>query len=240
MDHLEIKPLDKPPHATIRVPGSKSITNRALVLAALAGRGRGCEVREILRSEDTEVMLEALRGLGFQVDLSQLANGTWAARIGSSANDPVIPATSADLFVANSGTTMRFLTAMVCLGHGRYRLDGVPRMRERPIHDLLDALEQLGVQAGTEFANGCPPVWVQADGLNGGHARIKADVSSQFLSGLLMAAPCARADVVLEVEGPVVSEPYVDMTVTMMQQFGARVERRARQRFTFPAGKGYA
>jgi len=239
MENLEIEPLTAAPHATVRVPGSQSITNRALVLAALSGRGRGCEVLEVLRSEDTEVMLEALRSLDFQVDLSQSTGGTWTARVGSSANDPIIPAAAADLFVANSGTTMRFLTAMVCLGHGRYRLDGVPRMRERPIHDLLDALGQLGVQAGTEFANGCPPVWVQAAGLNGGHARIKADVSSQFLSGLLMAAPCARADITLEVEGQIVSEPYVDMTVAMMRQFGARVERPDPRTFHVPGGQGY-
>src|SRR6202043_1619668 len=103
-----------------------------------------------------------------------------------------IPSPSAALFVGNSGTTMRFLTAMVCLGHGRYRLDGVPRMRERPIEDLLAALRQLGAHARAERGNGCPPVVIEANGLPGGTVRVKGDVSSQFLSALLMAAPYAR------------------------------------------------
>jgi 3-phosphoshikimate 1-carboxyvinyltransferase len=135
-----------------------------------------------------------------------------------------IPAAKADLFVGNSGTTMRFLTALVSLGHGLYRLDGVARMRERPIEDLLAALRQLGVKAYSERNNGYPPVLVEADGLKGGTAGIRGDVSSQFLSGLLMAAPLARTDVTLAVEGSLVSEPYVAMTVALMRQFGAAIE----------------
>src|SRR5262249_226966 len=126
----------------------------------------------------------------------------------------------ADLFVANSGTTMRFLTAMLSLGRGRFRVDGVPRMRERPIADLLDALQQLGVDAYSEKQNGCPPVIVEANGLHGGKVRIKGDVSSQFLSGLLMAAPFAHHDIEIEVEGPLVSGPYVFLTAQMMRQWG--------------------
>lgn len=216
-DQLEIIPLAKPPVATIRVPGSKSITNRALVLAALSKqsrRRRGCTLTGILHSEDTQIMIEALRALGFTLEVegdTVTVKRPW---------EPIIPATKADLFVGNSGTTMRFLTAMVCLGHGSYRLDGVPRMRERPIQDLLDGLQQLGVRAYSEHDNGCPPVVVDANGLQGGRVRMRGDVSSQFLSGLLMAATQASGQVVVEVEGPMVSEPYVDMTLRLILHFG--------------------
>ena len=140
-DALAVTPLTRPPVATIQVPGSKSITNRALVLAALSAKGYACALRGVLRSEDTEVMIEALRALGFRV-LTEWPQSV--VFVSSGEEEPRIPARQADLFVANSGTTMRFLTALVCLGHGRYRLDGVTRMRERPIEDLLDALRQLG------------------------------------------------------------------------------------------------
>jgi 3-phosphoshikimate 1-carboxyvinyltransferase len=221
-ERLEIQPLDKPPHATIRVPGSKSITNRALVLAALYGSRDGCELRGALQSEDTEVMVTCLRDLGFSVETN------WAEdkiRVSGRNPETVIPVSDANLFVANSGTSMRFLTAMVSLGCGRYRLDGVPRMRQRPIEDLLIALRQLGVRdAYTEKHNGFPPVIVKASGLDGGTVRIKGDISSQFLSALMMVAPYARQPVHVEVVGPLVSEPYVAMTERMMAEFGAFVD----------------
>jgi 3-phosphoshikimate 1-carboxyvinyltransferase len=215
---LEVRPLQRPPSAAVDVPGSKSITNRALVLAALtAGRGGVRELRGVLRSEDTEVMIEALRALGFRV----LAEWSDAAVVVSApVGYSLIPSRGAELFVANSGTTMRFLTAMVSLGRGRFRLDGVPRMRERPIQDLLDALEQLGVSAVSETGNGCPPVVIKADGLRGGTVRIKGDVSSQFLSGLLLAGPFASGPLTIKVEGMLVSWPYVSMTVQMLRQWG--------------------
>ncbi len=211
-----IEPLSRPPRATIRVPGSKSITNRALVLAALTAKGFACALRGALQSEDTEVMVQGLRGLGFRVltDWPELA-----IFVSSEEEEPRIPATQADLYVANSGTTMRFLTALVSLGHGRFRLDGTPRMRERPIEDLLNALRQLGVRAYSERDNGCPPVLVEADGLRGGEVHVKGDVSSQFLSALLLVAPFAQDEVKIIVDGPLVSEPYVRMTVKMIDQF---------------------
>jgi 3-phosphoshikimate 1-carboxyvinyltransferase len=215
-DPLEIQPLSRAPSAAVRVPGSKSITNRALVLAALTARASPWILRGALRSEDTEVMIDCLRALGFGV----LANWSDDTVLVSNSGPDRIPARSADLFVANSGTTMRFLTAMVSLGHGRFRLDGVPRMRERPIADLLDGLGQLGVDAVSERRNGCPPVVVQADGLRGGAVRIRGGVSSQFLSGLLLAAPFASGPVTITVEGPLVSSPYVFMTVQMLRQWG--------------------
>src|SRR5262245_9098927 len=141
---LEIVPLSKPPLATVQVPGSKSITNRALVLAALRAKGFAQAIRGALRGEDTEIMIDCLRALGFRV-LTEWDEA--AVFVGSGLEESIIPAPEADLFVGNSGTTMRFLTAMVSLGQGRYRLDGVPRMRERPIEDLLAALRTLGVHA---------------------------------------------------------------------------------------------
>jgi 3-phosphoshikimate 1-carboxyvinyltransferase len=204
----------------VEVPGSKSITNRALVLAALTARGGACSLRGALRSEDTEIMIECLRALGFRI-LTEWSDAL--VIVSSGAGKPRIPVPHADLFVGNSGTTMRFLSAVVSLGHGRFRLDGVPRMRERPIQDLLDALQQLGVLALSEKRNGCPPVIVQADGLPGGTVRIKASVSSQFLSGLLLAAPFGKGILTIQADGPLVSAPYVVMTVRMLQQWGLEV-----------------
>ncbi len=227
---LEIKPLTKPPHATVRVPGSKSITNRAMVLAAL-GAAKACTLHNWLDSEDTQVMRQCLEKLGFRIERRESEG---SIRVCPNSADRVIPADNADLFVGNSGTTLRFLTAMLALGRGRYRLDGVPRMRERPIQDLLDALNQLGVQASSEKHNGCPPVIVEANGLPGGRVKIKGDVSSQFLSGLLMAAPFADAETCIEMDGPLVSVPYVDMTLAMLRQFGLTVENEAHRTYRIP------
>jgi 3-phosphoshikimate 1-carboxyvinyltransferase len=190
------------------------------VLAALTAKGFGCTLRGVLQSDDTEIMIESLRALGFRV-LTEWPEAVVC--VSSGQDEPLIPAQQADLFVGNSGTTMRFLTAMVSLGHGHYRLDGVPRMRQRPIGELLEALQELGVRASSEGKDGCPPAVIQADGLRGGRVRIKGDVSSQFLSGLMLAAPFARKDVVLEVKGQVVSWPYIFMTARMLLQWGLRV-----------------
>src|SRR5262249_39554334 len=159
-----------------------------------------CSLDGALRSEDTEVCLKALQQLGFHV-LAWHFETPWSIEVGNPQPDRIIPRDHAELFVANSGTTMRFLTALVSLGHGRFRLDGISRMRERPIADLLDALGQLGVRAYSEKRNGCPPVVVQANGLAGGRVEIKGDVSSQFLSGLLMVAPLAQRRTTIEVVG---------------------------------------
>jgi len=233
---LAIEPLSRPPLATVRVPGSKSITTRALILAALSHPAKGSELRGVLRSEDTEVMIDALRMLDMRVrtawpeDVVHVRRGIFRR---------IIPAAAADLFVANSGTSMRFLTALVSLGQGRYRIDGVSRMRERPIEDLLSALRQLGVRAASEQQNGYPPVVIEADGLRGGRARIHGDVSSQFLSGLLLVAPLAESEITIEVDGPLVSAPYVAMTVAMMHEFGVDVDTDGASYFRVPIRPWY-
>lgn len=233
---LEIAPLQEPPTASVRVPGSKSLTNRALILAALAQPGP-TELTGVLRSEDTEIMVAALQELGFEVE------AFWQQRRVHVKPDPnrIIPRTEADLFVGNSGTSMRFLTALVALGQGTYRLDGVARMRERPIEDLLVALQQLNVQARSEGADGFPPVLIHGSGLEGGLARIRGNLSSQFLSGLMMIAPLARKPIEIEVVGDLVSVPYVQMTAQLMRQFGVevRAHEESLQSIRIPAPQQY-
>jgi len=214
---LEIQPVAGPIRATVTPPGSKSLTNRALVCAALA-QGTS-QLTGVLDSEDTRVMVESLARLGIELAADWPAGTIDVVGCGGR-----IPAKGAELFVANSGTTMRFLTAMAALGQGTFRLDGTPRMRQRPIRDLLDALAVLGVDAQSEPGNGCPPVVIQANGLAGGTAAIRGDVSSQFLSGLLMAAPCARGPLELKIDGELVSVPYVQMTLRVMRAFGSSVD----------------
>ena len=179
-------------------------------------------------------MVEALRGLGLNV-ATDLATQT--IRVDGCGGR--IPVDAAELFVANSGTTIRFLTALVTVEHGRFRLDGIERMRQRPIADLLAALGQIGADARSEAANGCPPVVVQAHGLRGGSATIRGNISSQFLSGLLMAAPFADSDVHLLVDGELVSQPYVTMTLAVMSAFGATCDAGDLSHFTIPAPQRY-
>jgi 3-phosphoshikimate 1-carboxyvinyltransferase len=221
-DSIEIQPVTNPLDAEVRPPGSKSLTNRALICAALADGTS--TLRGALDSEDTQVMIDALRTLGFAIDEQPAKQTVVVAGRGGQ-----IPESFADLYVANSGTTVRFLTALAALGDGIYRLHGTPRMHQRPIQDLLDALRGIGVDAGCEQPTGCPPVMVRADGLRLATASIRGDVSSQFLSALLMVAPCAdgppETPVEIEIIGPLVSRPYVHMTVAVMEAFGASVRR---------------
>ena len=228
-DHIEIKPTG-PLNASIRPPGSKSITNRALICAALAD-GESV-LMGALDSEDTGVMVAALRQLGLQVS-HVTANST----IHITGCGGVLPSHRADLNIANSGTTIRFLTAMLAACRGNFRLDGIARMRERPIADLLHALEQLGGAASSERANGCPPVVIAANGLRGGQAKIRGNISSQFLSGLLMAAPYAEQPVFIDVEGELVSKPYVTMTLGVMSAFGVDVATDKLDRFVIPTAR---
>ncbi len=218
----------------MRPPGSKSITNRAIVCAALA-RGTS-HLSGVLDSEDTEVMIEAWRRLGLQLHHDRQQNSL--VIVGGGGKNPV---ETADLFVANSGTTIRFLTAALSACVGNFRLDGVARMRQRPIGDLLNALRQLGADVASESPGipECPPVLIKARGLAGGRARVAGNISSQFLSGLMMAAPMAAADVVLEVSGDLVSIPYVAMTAAVMRAFGAAVDGAEQGPFTISAAAKY-
>lgn len=217
-DPLPIHPVDGPLRGNVRPPGSKSLTNRALPVAALAAGTS--TLTGVLDSDDTRYMIEALRQLGFTIDHDRdAANVTVDGRGGD------IPATEADLFLGNSGTSIRFLTATVALaGRGKYRLDGVARMRQRPIGDLGDALRGLGSIIHYEADEGFPPLVIDAAGPAGGEVEVGGSISSQFLSGLLMAAPTAGEPIAFRVSGPLVSRPYIDMTLAVMDSFGAAVE----------------
>jgi 3-phosphoshikimate 1-carboxyvinyltransferase len=231
-DEIAIQPIERA-SGRIRPPGSKSITNRALVVAALAD-GRST-LTGVLDSEDTQVMIESWRRLGVGV-----THDPSKRRVALTGCAGRIPAASAELFLANSGTSMRFLTAAAALGRGTYRLDGVPRMRERPIEELLAALRSLGAGATSELGTGCPPVVVRASGLRGGSVRVASGESSQFLSALLMAVPFAAGEVTLDVAGELVSEPFVRMTVQVMKQFGVSVDQPAPGRFVVTPGQIYS
>ncbi len=224
----ELMPIEPwtgpPPRAVVRVPGSKSLTNRALIIAAMAD---GPSVLTgALDCEDTRVMVEALRKLGIVVE-----HDAASAVIRVQGCGGAIPARTAALEVANSGTSLRFLTAMLATAQGTFQLDGTPRMRQRPVADLLKALNGLGADIKSDLGTGCPPVTIQASGLDGGYAFVKGDVSSQFLSGLLMALPYASEMTTVEVQGTLVSQPYVTMTLAVMDEFGVAAENRKFRRF---------
>ncbi|MFI5396558.1 MAG: 3-phosphoshikimate 1-carboxyvinyltransferase [Candidatus Binatia bacterium] len=239
VDSLAIEPLRGAPNTephSYRVPGSKSITNRALLLAALAAGESTIE--RALFSDDTHYMSDALRRLGIPVDSDPRETDLFRSEVfhvqgcGGS-----IPAREARLETGNAGTAARFLVACACLGHGRFIVDGNERMRQRPIGDLLDALRQLGARVSS--STGCPPVTVDADSLPGGTARVKGERSSQYLSALLMVAPYAQHDVELEVVGELIAKPYVDLTLGVMNQFGVTVARDGYQRFHVSHGQCY-
>lgn len=211
----------------VRVPGSKSLTNRALVLAALAS-GRSRLIRPLI-SDDTERLIGAIQALGVGIGRERSEGGADAGGAQSGGEvDLVIdgsegllapPASALD--VGGSGTAMRFLAALAALVPGEVVIDGDARMRQRPIGRLLDALRDLGVDAVSIVDNGCPPVRVRGGPLAGGSAGMPGNVSSQFVSALLMIAPFAERGIVLDVEPPVVSRPYIDLTLSSMARFGS-------------------
>ena len=211
---LPIPVVTQPVIGSARPPGSKSLTNRALVCAALA-RGTS-RLTGVLDSQDTRVMAAGLEALGIALRPDWRAGTVIVEGAGGA-----IPAATATIDCAASGTTMRFLSAVCGLGHGTYRLDGTPRMRQRPIGDLLEALRGLGVDATAESPGECPPVVIRSQGLGGGAARVRGTTSSQFASGLALAAPCSRTGLAIEFEGRLVSVPYLAMTRQVMEAFGA-------------------
>lgn len=224
---IEIDPVAGPVTGNIRPPGSKSITNRAFILAALADGTT--KLTGVLDSEDTRVMSRSLTELGFEVETDFRA--CEATIVGQGGR---IPNSSAQLFVENSGTSIRFLTALCALGEGPYNLDGIARMRERPIGDLADALNQLGASVSCPVQDGFPPVQVSRSRATGGRTSVAGNMSSQFLSGLLMMAPRCETDVVIDVEGELVSKPYVSMTLKMMEAFGVTCSDHDLTKFTIP------
>ena len=231
-DSLLIQPVVRPVEGALRVPGSKSITNRALILAALAdGTSR---LEGALFSDDTHYMSESLRALGISVRAD--AGAEQFEVIGQGGH---LPATEAQLFVGNSGTSARFLTALLALGNGTFHIDGVQRMRERPIGDLLSALQQLGVEARDDNGTDCLPVTVRANGLKGGKVVMRAAKSSQPLSALLMVAPLCQSDLEIEIEGELFSQPYIEITLRMMQQWGVEVSHENQRRFYIHGGQNY-
>lgn len=215
-ERIEVPPLERPPDATVRVPGSKSVTNRALVIAALA-EGRTTLLNPLL-SDDSFWLMKSLSDLGFPVEVVEGGHVTVGGGAGK------IPRPSGEVFVGNAGTAARFLPGALTLGEGPYRIDGVPRMRERPISDLVDALGQLGARIEYAGEEGRFPLVVRG-GLRGGRAVVRSAKSSQFLSGVLISAPAAREPVTLAVEGDLVSKPYVGITTAVMRAFGVEVGR---------------
>lgn len=222
---LRITPITHALNATVRVPGSKSLTNRALLIASLANGTT--HLTNALFSDDSRYFAKALQTLGFDVQLDEENFSMTVTGLGGK-----IPAKQAELFIGNAGTAARFLSAFLTLGHGEYILDGEPRMRERPIGDLVEALTQLG--ARPEPTNDCPPVKISANGLPGGKTTIAGDISSQFLSALLMVAPYAKSLIEVTLSTDLNSKPYVDMTIAIMKDFGVEVHRNGYQSFTVP------
>lgn len=226
--------LDAFHHANgeIKLPGSKSISNRTLLLAALS-KGTTL-IRDLLISDDTNRMLDALKLLG--VTLDQCGEHDW--KVTGCAGQ--FPNKQADLFLGNAGTAFRPLTAALALSHGHYHLHGVPRMHERPIGDLVDALRQAGAGIAYEANNGFPPLNISPAQLNVSNPiQIRGDVSSQFLTALLMALPLTQQQATIEVVGELISKPYIEITLNLMAKFGVHVQRDGWQHFTIPANSHY-
>ena len=233
MEHLDLGPFSRA-SGTIRLPGSKSISNRVLLLSALA-EGE-TTITNLLDSDDTRVMLDALEKLGVKLKREGdecVVTGTRGA----------FTAKTADLFLGNAGTAVRSLTAALAVNGGSYRIHGVPRMHERPIGDLVDGLRQIGARIDYEGNEGFPPLRIREGQIAvDAPIRVRGDVSSQFLTGLLMTLPLLRTEsgvTVIQVDGELISKPYVEITLKLMERFGIKVERHGWHQFTVPAGQRY-
>jgi 3-phosphoshikimate 1-carboxyvinyltransferase len=224
----DIKPC-KQVQATLTLPGSKSYTHRALMAAALAA---GASVlTNALTAEDTQLTADALVRLGAAIDWQ----GTTIRVTGRAGRWRPAPL---PIYLGNSGTSMRFLTALVALGEGEYLLTGTERLCQRPLGELLDALRQVGVRAVSERGDGCPPVRVTG-GLTGGRAQLSGSISSQYLSALLFIGPLAPAGLEIEITGELVSRPYVDLTLEVLGDFGLSYYREGYRYFQLPGGQCY-
>lgn len=231
MEQLYLKAASKAA-GTIKLPGSKSISNRTLLLAALSDGTTS--IGDLLASDDTSRMLEALEKLG--VNLNNSGENNWIVE-GCSGNFPV---KSADLFLGNAGTAFRPLTAALALSDGHYTLSGVPRMHERPIGDLVDALRQVGANIEYLENEGFPPLKISPANIDVSKPiQIRGNVSSQFLTALLMALPLTKQEAVIEVIGELISKPYIEITLNLMAKFGVEVKREGWHRFILPANVNY-
>ncbi|MFM0041484.1 3-phosphoshikimate 1-carboxyvinyltransferase [Paraburkholderia sediminicola] len=233
MEFLDLGPFSRA-SGTVRLPGSKSISNRVLLLAALA-EGE-TTITNLLDSDDTRVMLDALEKLGVRLKREGdtcVVTGTRGA----------FTARKADLFLGNAGTAVRPLTAALAVNGGDYRIHGVPRMHERPIGDLVDGLRQIGAKIDYEENDGYPPLRIRpAQILADAPIRVRGDVSSQFLTSLLMTLPLLRTEsgvTTVQVDGELISKPYIEITIKLMERFGIKVERHEWHRFIVPAGQRY-
>ena len=225
-DNLTLSPIKKISGEVI-LPGSKSLSNRILLLSMLA-EGQ-TKIQNLLDSDDIRRMVEALETLGIEFEENRAEN-----RISVSGTAGIIPVSEATLMLGNAGTAIRPLTAAMTLGHGRFVLDGVARMRERPIIDLVEGLSQLGANLHCLNETDCPPVEVIANGLPGGKTRLSGAISSQYLTAILLVAPYAKKDVEIEITDKLVSVPYVEMTLRLMQRFGVSVNHTNFQSFHIP------
>ncbi len=228
---IEIKPVDNV-DATVSVPGSKSYTNRALITALLAN---GVSViKNALISEDTKVMVSCLNEIGVHVNEMSEENALVVKGCGGK-----ISVNKAKLFASNAGTVVRFLTAALTLGNGQYEIDGIERMRQRPIQQLIDALNHLGADVMSKEGTGCPPVLINAGGLSGGTVKVPGNISSQYISAILLSAAYANNDVRIIVIDDLGSKNYIDMTIDVMNKFGVSVKRNYYKEFCVKAGQHY-
>ena len=238
MESLDLT-LASSAQGVVRLPGSKSISNRILLLATLA-EGE-TQVRELLASDDTARMLEALTALG--VSIAHSGDNDYRVRGIGGQSKVRFPVAEADLFLGNAGTAFRPLTAVLAMAQGNYRLSGVPRMHQRPIGDLVDALRQLGAEINYLGIDGFPPLEIKPAHIHAGRVTLRGNISSQFLTGLLLALPLSETvageGMTIEVIGELISRPYVELTIALMARFGVRVEHDDWQCFTLCGGQHY-
>lgn len=232
MNTLTLKPISHI-DGDVNLPGSKSLSNRALLLAALAEGTT--TIRNLLQSDDTRHMLNALKQLGIEYTLSE--DKTECSVVGNAG--ALKNAELQELFLGNAGTAMRPLCAALCLGKGTYVLTGEPRMKERPIGHLVDALRQAGAEISYLENEGYPPLKIEANGLKGGKVEIDGSISSQFLTALLLASPMIETDLTISIIGELVSKPYIDITLDIMQKFGVEVSNDDYKTFKIKAGQKY-
>ena len=228
---IEIKPYNIKDHCEVAVPGSKSVTHRTLIASALSDGM--CRIENALLSEDTVLTMKALRQMGIRIEEK---NDNRLIIYGTKG---ILRPSTESVYLGNSGTSVRLLTAVAALGKNAYTLLGNDRMAERPIQALIDALGQIGVQARSTHSNGCPPVDVSGKNLSGTTVTISCRESSQYLTGLLLMAPCTEGGLKISVtEGPV-SKPYVDMTIDVMSKFGIAVDRQGYDGFQVAGKQAY-